>query len=75
MPKDMAVAKARGDRGCPRDDQIGKVFAVLPQGLLRCLLCEEIFSRSTAAEHAEVDCYQGLELWLLESSQGGNDAT
>ena len=73
MSKDMAVAKERGDRGCPRDDQIGKVFAVLPQGLLKCLACGEIFTRTTAPEHSEVDCYPSLELLLLEPSQGGND--
>jgi len=56
------------------DDQIGKVFAVLSHGLLRCLVCGEIFSRTTAAEHAEVDCYPSIEFCLLEP-QGGKNVT
>ena len=34
-------------------DQIGKVFAVRSCGLLECLVCGELFTRSTAPEHAE----------------------
>jgi len=73
MPKDVAAANTRCDRGCPRDDRIGKVFAVLPQGLLKCLACGEIFTRTTAPEHSEVNCYPILEFLLLEPPQGGND--
>jgi len=69
MPRDMAAAKTKCDRGCP-DDQIGKVFAVLAHGLLRCLACGEIFTRTTAPEHSEVDCYPRVELWLLKPSEG-----
>ena len=55
-----------------RDDQIGKVFAVRHHGLLECLICGELFTRDTAPEHAEVDCYPYIDFCLLEPSQGGN---
>jgi hypothetical protein len=67
-----ADEKTQRDAGSIPTDQIGKVFAVLSQGLLECLICGEIFTRQTAAEHAEVDCYPSIEFCLLESSQGGN---
>lgn len=47
-------------------DQIGKVFAVRSRGLLECLVCGELFTRSTAPEHAEVDCRPAVEFCLLE---------
>ena len=73
MPKDMAVAKRRCDRGCP-NDQIGKPFAVLPEGILECLVCGQRFTRKTAPEHAEVNCYPCFELLLVEP-KGGSDVT
>jgi len=57
------------------DDQIGKVFLVCHHGLLECLVCGEVFTRETAAAHAEVDCYPSIEFCLLEPSQGGEDVT
>jgi len=39
-------------------DQIGKVFLVCSYGLLECLVCGELFTRCTAPEHSEVDCYR-----------------
>jgi hypothetical protein len=68
-----ADEKTQRDAGSTRTDQIGKVFAVLPQGLLRCLVCGELFTRRDARDHAEVDCYPSLELLLLEPPHGGND--
>lgn len=47
-------------------DQIGKVFAVRSRGLLECLVCGELFTRSTAPDHAEVDCRPAVEFCLLE---------
>ena len=49
-------------------DQIGKVFAARRGGLLECLVCGEMFTRETAREHAEVDCYPFVEFCLLEPS-------
>ena len=54
-------------------DQVGKVFIVRRHGLRECLVCGELFIRSTAPEHAEVDCYPFLELSLAELSEGGED--
>jgi hypothetical protein len=36
-------------------DQSGKVFRV-EQSLRRCMVCEELFTRDSAAEHANVAC-------------------
>ena len=54
------------------DDQIGKVFAVHRGGLLECLACGELFTRSTAAEHSDVDCYPSIEFSLLQPEGGKN---
>jgi hypothetical protein len=37
-------------------DQSGKVFRV-EQGMRRCMVCEELFIRETAAQHANVACW------------------
>jgi len=55
-------------------DQIGKVFAVRRRGLLECLVCGELFTRTTAPEHAEEDCYPAVEFCLLEP-RGGKHVT
>jgi hypothetical protein len=62
------------DIGFINTDQIGKVFVVRCQGLLECLVCGEVFTRSTAPAHPDVDCYPAVELCLLEP-QGGEDVT
>ncbi len=36
-------------------DQSGKVFRI-EQGMRRCMVCEELFTRDSAAEHANVAC-------------------
>ena len=36
-------------------DQSGKVFRV-EQGMRRCMVCEELFTRDSAAQHANVAC-------------------
>jgi len=59
MPRDMASAKTRCDLGCP-DDQIGKVFLVVGQDVRRCLICEQLFTRREASEHAKVYCCPSL---------------
>ena len=56
-----------------RPDVIRKAFAVLPAGLLQCLVCGNVFTAETAWEHAEADCHPFLELCLIEPPQGGND--
>jgi len=37
-------------------DKIGKVFCVLNENLRLCLICDEVFTRQGAAEHANVAC-------------------
>jgi len=52
-------------------DVIGKVFLVRSDGLLECMVCGELFTRTTAPAHAEVNCYPAVEFCLLEPTQGG----
>ena len=35
-------------------------------------MCGELFTRSTAAAHAEVDCYPSVELSVVYTINGGN---
>jgi hypothetical protein len=51
-------------------DQIGKVFVVRSHGLRECLVCGELFTRTTAPAHAEVTCYPAVECCLLEPDGG-----
>jgi len=51
-------------------DQIGKVFVVRGHGLRECLVCGEVFTRSTAPSHAETTCYPAVEFCLLTSERG-----
>lgn len=37
-------------------DKIGKVFRVLDETMRLCLVCDEVFTRQCAAEHANVAC-------------------
>jgi hypothetical protein len=48
--------KTRRSAGCVRTDQIGKVFIVVGQDVRKCLICEGVFTRQDAAEHAKVGC-------------------
>ena len=52
-------------------DVIGKVFVVCSHGLRQCLVCGELFTRSLAHAHTEVNCYPAR---LLEP-KGGEDVT
>jgi hypothetical protein len=38
-------------------DRIGKVFVVEGQDERRCLICDGVFTRQGAAEHARTACY------------------
>lgn len=38
-------------------DVIGKPFIVRPHGLRECMVCGELFTRTCAPAHAEVNCY------------------
>jgi hypothetical protein len=38
-------------------DKIGKVYRVLDETMRLCLICDEVFTRQGAAEHAKRVCY------------------
>ncbi len=42
-------------------DQIGKVFRAVSRDVRQCLVCEQLFTRQAASEHALVNCRRGLE--------------
>jgi len=43
-------------------DVIGKLFLVRPHGLRECLVCGELFTRTTARAHADVNCYPDFNI-------------
>jgi hypothetical protein len=47
--------------GSTRTDQTGMVFIVIGQGVRKCLVCEELFTRRASAEHAATPCYPRTE--------------
>lgn len=50
------------------DDQIGKIFRAVGTDLRLCLVCQQLFTRRAASEHAAVNCYQVLSLASPENS-------
>jgi hypothetical protein len=54
------------------NDQIGKLFVVRSHGLRECLVCGELFARTSAPAHAGVNCYAAVEFRLLEPHGGKN---
>jgi hypothetical protein len=66
--------RTKRDVGSINADQIGKVFVVRSHGLRECLVCGEVFTRSTAPAHAEINCYPVVKFCLLKP-EGGNDGT
>jgi hypothetical protein len=57
-----ADEKTQRDTGCPRTDQVGKVFMVVGRRVRKCLVCEELFTRRTASEHATVPCMPEIRM-------------
>jgi hypothetical protein len=57
-----ADEKTQRDTGYPRTDQVGKVFMVVGQRVRKCLVCEELFTRRAASEHAGVMCMPGTKI-------------
>jgi hypothetical protein len=51
--------KTRPGEGSTRTDQIGKVFIVVGREVRQCLICECVFTRRDASEHAKVVCTSG----------------
>jgi hypothetical protein len=58
------AADDKNERGaaCACTDQVGKVFIVVGQRVRKCLVCEELFTRRTASEHATVPCMPGTRM-------------
>jgi hypothetical protein len=58
------TADEKSERGaaCARTDQVGKVFIVVGQRVRKCLVCEELFTRRAASEHAGVTCMPGTRM-------------
>lgn len=44
------------DAGSIHTDGIGKVFIVVGQDVRRCLICDQLFTRRAASEHATAAC-------------------
>jgi hypothetical protein len=54
--------------GSVRSDQIGKVFIVVGQDVRQCLICDGLFTRHGAAEHAKVACNPAVHFQQLTRS-------
>jgi hypothetical protein len=46
----------RDRSGVGKGDKVGKVFLALHRDLRKCLICDGVFTRHAAAEHANVYC-------------------
>ena len=53
------------DAGSIHTDRIGKVFIVVGQDVRKCLICEQLFTRRAASEHAKGACH-----WVLGRKAG-----
>ena len=58
-----------------RSDRTGKPFLVLAYSLRQCLVCEQIFSRQSAPQHAFQICYPKLRCASESSCQVGPHAS
>ena len=54
------------------DEQIGKVFRAVGHDVRQCLVCEQLFGRQAAAEHAEVECHPAIGLVLPKTCDGAH---
>jgi hypothetical protein len=60
-----AGEKAQRDVGSIHTERIGKVFVVVDQDARKSLVCEQLFTRRAASEHAKVACHWVLSLKLV----------
>ena len=51
-----ANEQTRLETGSPRSDRIGKVFIVVGRDVRKCLICDQLFSRRAASDHAKAAC-------------------
>lgn len=52
-----ADEQTRRETGSPRSDRVGKVFIVVSRDVRKCLICEQLFTRQAASEHAKAACH------------------
>jgi hypothetical protein len=52
-----ADEQTRRETDSRRGDRVGKVFIVVAQDVRRCLICEQLFTRRAASEHAKAACH------------------
>jgi len=58
LPLDMTAAyKTQRDAGSIHTERVGKVFVAVGWDVRKCLVCEQLFTRRTASEHAKVACH------------------
>ena len=63
---DMTADKqTQSGEGSIRTDQIGKVFVAVGRNVRQCLVCEQLFTRRAASEHAKAACH-----WVLGRQAG-----
>jgi hypothetical protein len=60
-----ADEKTQRDAGSLHTERIGKVFVAVGQNVRQCLVCEQLFTRRAASEHAKVACH-----WVLGRKAG-----
>jgi hypothetical protein len=60
-----ADEKTPRDAGSLHTERIGKVFVAVGQNVRQCLVCEQLFTRRAASEHANVACR-----WVLGRKAG-----
>jgi hypothetical protein len=60
-----ADEKTPRDAGSLHIERIGKVFVAVGQSVRQCLVCEQLFTRRAASEHAKVACR-----WVLGRKAG-----
>ena len=51
-----ADEQTRRETRSPGSDRIGKVFIVVGQDVRKCLICDQLFTRRAASEHATAAC-------------------
>jgi len=55
-----ANEQTRLETGSPRSDRIGKVFLVVGRDVRKCLICDQLFTRRAASDHAKAACQPAL---------------
>jgi hypothetical protein len=51
-----ADEQTRRETRSPGSDRIGKVFIVVGRDVRKCLICDQLFSRRAASDHAKAAC-------------------